>query len=390
MNDIEDYYKVNEFIKAIIKINPKNKKEYDSGIIKIRRELKYMPSKSLLSINYQKMLNNNEITKNKMIEKFIRNKSVRSNSGVLVVTLVMKPDNFSCPYDCYMCPDERIENGATVDMPRSYLSTEPAEMRAQEVNFDTVLQFRSRMMTLEKNGHKPDKAEIIVLGGTFSTYPRSYQREFVRDVYYAANTYFTYGLDKKKRDKGTIEEEQILNENAGCHIVGFTLETRPDQINKAEIKRFREYGCTRVQLGIQHINNKILDIINRQHYVEHSIKAIKLLKENGFKVDIHIMPDLPGSSPELDKEMMLDIFTTSYFQPDYIKIYPCLDVKYTEIRKWKEDGRWEPYAERNKGKDFPNLYKCCLCIFVSRLCNVNTTIFECFNILLITLNGSGK
>ena len=140
-----------------------------------------------------------------------------------------------------MCPDERIENGAKVDMPRSYLSTEPAEMRAMEVNFDTVLQFRSRMMTLEKNGHKPDKAEIIVLGGTFSTYPRSYQEEFIRDIYYAANTYLDYSNDRERK---TILDEQTINETAECHIVGITLETRPDQINKAEIERFRYYGCT--------------------------------------------------------------------------------------------------------------------------------------------------
>ena len=310
-----------------------------------------MPGKAILSTCYQELKKLNRININLNLEKFLIHKKVRSQSGVVVITIVMKPDKFSCPFNCHMCPDERIENGAEVDMPRSYLSTEPAEMRAMEVDFDTVLQFRSRMMTLEKNGHKPDKAEIIVLGGTFSTYPRSYQREFVRDIYYAANTYFTYGLDDNIRDRKTIEEEQRLNENAECHIVGFTLETRPDQINKGEIARLREYGCTRVQLGIQHTNNKILDIINRQHYVEHSIKAIKLLKESGFKVDIHIMPDLPGSSPELDKEMMLDIFTTSYFQPDYVKIYPCLDVKYTEIRKWKEDGRWKPYAEEKKGRD---------------------------------------
>ena len=148
----------------------------------------------------------------------------------------------------------------------------------------------------------------------------------------------------------TIEEEQAINQNAKCHIVGITLETRPDQINIAEINRFRRYGCTRVQLGVQHTDNQILDIINRRHHVEHSIKAIRMLKEHGFKVDIHIMPDLPGTNPELDKEMMLDIFTTPHFQPDYLKIYPCLDVQYTEIRKWKQNGRWKPYAEEDSGK----------------------------------------
>ena len=310
-----------------------------------------MPGKAILSTCYQELKKAGKIETNLNLERYLIHKKTRSQSGVVVVTLVMKPDKFSCPFNCHMCPDERIANGATVDMPRSYLSTEPAEMRAMEVDFDTVLQFRSRLMTLEKNGHKPDKIEIIVLGGTFSTYPRSYQEEFTRDIYYAANTYFDYDVYDNIRKPYNILREQELNESATCHIVGLTLETRPDQINKAEINRLRHYGCTRVQLGIQHTNNEILDIINRRHHVEHSIKAIQILKEHGFKVDIHIMPDLPGSSPDLDKVMMMDIFTTPYFQPDYLKIYPCLDVQYTEIRKWKEDGRWKPYAEQNKGRD---------------------------------------
>ena len=311
-----------------------------------------IPSKALLSTCYQELKKNGTMARNHNLEKFIKHKVVRSQSGVLIVTLVMRPDKFSCPFNCHMCPDERIDNGATVDMPRSYLSTEPAEMRAMEVDFDTIKQFRSRLITLEKNGHEPDKVEIIVLGGTFSTYPRSYQQEFIRDIYYAANTYFNYSLN---RDKLTIEEEQTINETSNCHIVGITLETRPDQINKAEIMRFRRYGCTRVQLGVQHTNNHILDIVNRKHYVEDSIKAIQLLKEYGYKVDIHIMPDLPGSNPELDKLMMDQIFKTPLFQPDYLKIYPCLDVQYTEIRKWKQDGRWKPYAELNNGRQLKDV-----------------------------------
>lgn len=334
-------------IYALINSNISCNKEYNKVINKLSKGKSTIPSKSILSHHYQLMKKNKEIEKNLNIEKYIKCKKVRSESGVVIITIVMKPDKFSCPFNCHMCPNETIANGAKVDMPRSYLSTEPAEMRAQEVNFDTVLQFRSRMNTLESNGHEPDKAEIIVLGGTFSTYPRKYQEEFIRDIYYAANTYFKKDFN---RTRGTIEEEQIINETNDCHIVGITLETRPDQINKAEINRFRKYGCTRVQLGVQHTDNNILDKINRMHYVEHSIKAIKLLKQYGFKVDIHIMPDLPGATPEIDKLMMEEIFTTENFQPDYLKIYPCLDVEYTEIRKWKENGIWKPYAEEDNCK----------------------------------------
>ena len=352
-NDFFKEYDKTEIYKIIEQLNTyvyRNEGDFNKTLRKIIKGQKKTPGKSILSTCYQEMKKRGKILQNLNLEKYLIHKKKRSQSGVLIITIVMRPDKFSCPFNCHMCPDERIANGATVDMPRSYLSTEPAEMRAMGVQFDTVLQFRSRMVTLEKNGHKPDKAEIIVLGGTFSTYPRSYQEEFIRDIYYAANTYFNCTEDNI-RNPLSIQKEQEINESAQCHIVGITLETRPDQINKDEINRFRCYGCTRVQLGIQHTDNTILDKINRRHHVEHSIKAIQMLKEHGFKVDIHIMPDLPGSSPELDKTMMLDIFTTPYFQPDYLKIYPCLDVQYTEIRKWKEDGRWKPYAEQNNGRD---------------------------------------
>ena len=363
MKEIEDlvynkHYDNNEKVKASNFLNYLLKQvslfencdqiKYKEIYLKARRKFKQSPSKSLLSIIYQEQIKSQMIKPNKKFQDLIRNKSVRSNSGILSVALVMKPDKFSCPFNCHMCPDERIDNGATVDMPRSYLSTEPAEMRAQEVGFDTIKQFQSRMKTHEANNHELDKVEIIILGGTFSTYPRKYQKEFIRDIFYAANTIFD---NDKIRELESLEEEQIINETAKCHIVGISIETRPDQINKEEIKRLRNYGVTRVQMGIQHTDNKLLEIINRQHSVEYSIKAIRLLKEIGMKIELHIMPDLPGATPSGDIKMINEVLLGNNFQPDYIKIYPCLDVKYTEIRKWKEMGEWKPYAEQNNGKD---------------------------------------
>ena len=189
--------------------------------------------------------------------------------------------------------------GTKIEQPRSYLSTEPAVMRANQNNFDPVLQFFDRGVSLEICGNHLDKIELLVLGGTWSHYPTPYQIEFIRDLYYAANIFET-GVE---RERLSLEGEIHLNEKAKCRIIGLTLETRPDCITKREILKFRRYGCTRVQLGVQHINDEILEKINRGCYMRDTERAIFLLKHNGFKVDIHLMPDLPFSSYEEDTRM---------------------------------------------------------------------------------------
>ena len=315
-----------------------------------KRKYKISPKKDELMHAYRELVEANVLKSHPKLDVYFIAKAVRSWSGVLVVTVVLRPDKFSCPFDCKYCPNETKSNGAEYDMPRSYLSSEPAVMRAMEYDFDIAEQFKSRVGTLEKNGHAIDKVEIIVLGGTFSSYPREYQLESMRDVFFAANTCF-----KSRQERYSLQAEQQINEKADIKIIGISLETRPDQINKFELRRFRELGCTRIQIGVQHTSNAILERINRKHDVQCSINAIRMMKDFGFKVDIHIMPDLPGASPQLDKQMFDEIFSTDKFRPDYVKIYPCLDITYTEIRKWKAEGTWEPYSERDQCKQLIDL-----------------------------------
>lgn len=266
-------------------------------------------------------------------------RGVRSDSGIINVSVVTPPEVFSCRYNCKFCPAEP-------GMPRSYLSNEDAIARAASVGFDAVRQAWSRFDTLEANGHALDKIEYRVLGGTFSCYPHSVADVFIRDLYYAANTYYDHTTGGEERPRGTMEEEQALNVRARIHVVGLGVETRPDEINMKEILRFRRYGVTRVELGVQHTNDDLLRRMNRGHGVAASRKAIALLKDYGFKVEIHIMADLPGSTPELDKECYQQVLRTDpWLTPDYLKDYPCLDVDFTELKVWKADGRWKPYAE---------------------------------------------
>lgn len=289
---------------------------------------------------------------------------------------------------------------------RSYISTEPGVRRANQCNYDAVLQFFDRASSLEGCGHNIDKVELLVLGGTWSHYPVEYQEEFVRDIYYAANIYYT----RIERERLSLEEEININEIAKCRIIGLTLETRPDCINKYEIERFRRYNCTRVQIGVQHINDNILKYINRGCYNKDTINALRLLKKNCYKVDYHLMPDLPSSCYEEDKSMFESILGISNFieipnielklliksiisslffylltnnltlpflsfmflmcnknykkyhlthpelQADQWKIYPTEVTRWTKIFDWYNEGSYKPYAEENmKGSKFNKL-----------------------------------
>mmetsp|Transcript_6372 Transcript_6372/g.8976 ORF Transcript_6372/g.8976 Transcript_6372/m.8976 type:complete len:569 (+) Transcript_6372:436-2142(+) len=252
-----------------------------------------------------------------------------------------KKQKFTCEWNCYFCPNQPGQ-------PRSYLRDEPAVLRANQNQFDPILQFTERCSTLAANGHPVDKVEVLVLGGTWSSYPLDYRTAFCRDLYYAANTLWDYEKVRGKlsvRKPKSLFEEQILNESAYTKIIGLTLETRPDAICPQEIRRLREYGCTRVQLGLQHTNPQVLKKINRGHGVEEAKYALRLLKDNCFKMDLHLMPNLPGANPTVDKEMFQTVLYDPNLQVDQWKIYPCEVTPWTVIKKWFDEGSYIPYGE---------------------------------------------
>lgn len=332
-----------------------NNTGFESIMRKLIKKYKYIVPKRIIGEVY-KTLNDIDAVQYPMLESLritLLKKAVRSASGIVNISVVMPPDRFSCKYNCKFCPNETIANGATFNMPRSYLSNEDAVRRAHQVGFNTIDQVNVRFKTLESNGHPIDKIEFRILGGTFSCYEHAIADIFIRDLYYAANTYY----DPVKRTILELSEEQHINTTSKIHVVGLGVETRPDEITLNEIIRFRKYGVTRVELGVQHTNDTLLRMVNRGHGVKQSKEAIRLLKEYGFKIEIHIMTDLPGTTPEIDKECYrLVLKDDPDLLPDYMKDYPCLDVKFTEIKHWKEDGRWTPYAEKTPdAKDLKNV-----------------------------------
>ena len=323
--------------------NKSNREIRDISLSLMRKYKSKIVKNSQLAFIYRKMVKQGKINSNINLEKALVKNPSRNISGIVCLTVLTAPfpdgQKFSCEHNCYYCPNEPGQ-------PRSYLKKEPAVARANDNNFDASEQIISRLNSLCMNGHTLDKLEIIIEGGTFTEYPKSYLKNFIRDMIYTINTYW----DKYKRDKLSIHEEIFLNANAKMKIIGICSETRPDCIVKEGhiwLPLFRQWGITRVQIGVQHIDNKILKLINRGHKVEDSIQAIRILKNNAFKVDIHVMPDLPGSNPEKDIDMLNQIFYSENFSPDQIKIYPCQVVPWTIIEKWNKEGVYIPYADSN-------------------------------------------
>jgi ELP3 family radical SAM enzyme/protein acetyltransferase len=321
------------------------RKKFTQFFNKESRLNKLNAKKTELILEYQKLTENETLQKNILLEKLLCKKPSRSISGISSITLVMSPfpngQSFSCKHNCYYCPNEPAHKGNNYQaQPRSYLYHEPAVRRANRNNFLAFEQMIDRMDTLFVNGHTIDKLEIIIEGGTYTEYPMEYLNDFNRDTYYAANTYF----DKNpKRDKLSLDEEVFINRSAKVHIIGICIETRPDALSRDWIVHFRRCGVTRIQLGVQSTHNHILKKINRGHTIECAVEAMEYLRNLCFKIDIHIMPDLPFTTPELDKQMF--DFTYKVLLPDQIKVYPCAVVPWTIIEKWYNQGKWNPYTE---------------------------------------------
>lgn len=310
-------------------INELAARQEDFGHLKKKLCKQYklpMPTNADLRDRYNNLVKIKTIKRNEDFEKILKTRGIRTQSGVAVVAVLTKP--YSCPGKCLYCPTEK-------DMPKSYLSNEPAVMRAIDAKFNPYRQVQNRLRSLELNGHSTDKIELIVMGGTFNYFPENYQKKFITECFRACNDYPKFIFKTLK--KIALVKEQKRNENSKHRIIGLTLETRPDYINEKEILNFRNLGCTRVELGVQSIFNDILKLNKRGHLVKETIKATQLLKDSGFKINYHIMPGLLGSTIEKDFQMFQELFSKEDFQPDMLKIYPTVVLKDSELYDiWKK------------------------------------------------------
>jgi len=253
-------------------------------------------------------------------------KASRTISGVTPVAVMAKP--FPCPGKCVYCP-------SSPEAPKSYTVESPAVLRARSCGFDAKKQVEVRLKTLAEMGHAQDKVELIIMGGTFLSYPRDYQYQFVKDCYDALNS----------TRSSSLEEAKKLNENTERRCVGLCIETRPDFCGEGEIRSMLDFGTTRVELGVQTLDDEIHCLTKRGHGVAEVISVSRILRDYGFKVYYHWMPGLPGSTPEHDLELSRQLFSNEHFRPDGLKLYPTLVVRGSELENWYRDNRYEPYGD---------------------------------------------
>ncbi len=393
----------------------KNNKEFESAL-PMSAKARYKKVKLIEA--YRQLIRDKRMARAPNLEKHLRVKAARGNSGIVSITSMMAPESFGtkndiknggCPENCHFCPQFRDEAGNPTQ-PRSYIPSEPACARGAQNGFHPVAQIFDRVSSLERQGHIsafPDvcsKIEQIISGGTFNYFPEDYVIWFVTSTYYALNVYYDYKLTGELRDMLSLEEEQRINETAALRMIGLTIETRPDRLwgekmisrsstesagtennPYAVVQYFRRLGVTRVQVGVQHTDDAILKYINRGCTDAQNKEGIRILKENGFKVDIHLMLDLPmptmpswkvpGVRPE--HEALLADLETEFGEPipdeyrsavlrdlvmcdnviedpdlqvDQWKVYPCETVEFTKIKEWYDDGIYRPYAEYAGGR----------------------------------------
>ena len=314
----------------------------------------------------------------------LRKRPIRTLSGVTPVTVLTRPH--PCPGRCIFCPND-------VRMPKSYLADEPGAQRAEANRFDPYLQTWNRLSAYRDIGHPVDKVELIVLGGTWSFLPEPYQRWFVKRCFDAMND-FGAALDGRpeaealaapagfrelperldgenlersynqqvsaflgrERDEqllhereraswGELEEAQRKNEVAGARCVGLSLETRPDRVTQEEVVRLRRLGATKIQLGIQSLSDRVLDMNQRGHDVAATRRALALLRRLGFKLQAHYMVNLLGATPEGDVAGFQSLFEDPDFRPDELKLYPCALIESAELVGHWRRGEWRPYPE---------------------------------------------
>jgi elongator complex protein 3 len=327
--DRENWLKTREYTPEMLEQAKQVLEEVRRGAV-VEKALRRHPlpqggylAKHVLVAAYRQLIKAGEWEPDSGVLERIRMKPVRTLSGVTTVTVLTKP--YPCPGKCIFCPTD-------VRMPKSYLPDEPGARRGVEHNFDPYGQVASRLQGLQAVGHPIDKVELLILGGSWCAYRRDYHEWYIQRCFDALN-----GVESD-----SLEQAQMLNETAMSRNVGLVIETRPTDINPTELAWLRRLGVTKLQIGVQSLDDRILEINQRGHTVEETHQAVALLRAAGFKIVLHWMPNLLGASLDSDRADFARLWDN--LCPDEIKIYPTQLLVNAELYEYWRRGEYTPYT----------------------------------------------
>lgn len=275
-------------------------------------------------------------SKREALGPLLRAKPVRTASGIAVVAVMSKPHR--CPHIattgniCVYCPggpDSDFEYST-----QSYTGYEPTSMRAIRARYDPYVQVRGRVEQLSRLGHNVDKVEFILMGGTFMSLDAGYRDYFVRNLHDALSGHASQ----------SVREAVRYAEHSKNRCVALTIESRPDHSSPSHLSAMLEYGCTRLEIGVQSVYEDVARDTNRGHTVQAVCDCFRLAKDAGFKVVCHQMPDLPNMGLERDVESFVELFENPAFRPDGLKIYPTLVIRGTGLYELWKQGMYKNYA----------------------------------------------
>ena len=330
--DAATLYAIFQAVQAVPDAAWHERNSLQSILVRHPKQGKGLYSKANLIAGYRYLVAEGDLEADPLLEKRIRMKPMRTQSGVAPVTVLTAPAG--CPGKCIFCPDDWR-------MPKSYIYDEPGCQRAERDGFDPFKQTLGRIQSFESIGHDASKVELLILGGTWSAYSRDYREWFAQRCFDAMNA----AGDPALATSASLAEAQACNVTARHRNVGLVIETRPDWVTPEEIIHLRRLGVTKVQIGVQSLDDEILDLNRRGHDVAAVRQALGLLRTAGFKLHLHWMPNLYGATPDKDRADFARFFTDPAIRPDELKIYPCSLIAGTELYARYLAGEYQPYRE---------------------------------------------
>lgn len=255
---------------------------------------------------------------------------MRRTAGITHLTLFTRPA--SCGGACLFCP-------RAPDVPHSYLPH--SYVGRMGLTYDPDDQARHWIRAVERSGRTAAKLEVILLGGSFSAHPVDYQEAFLSGLYRAV-------LRRDASDRASLPE--LVHEHAeridGHRIIGITVECRPDQVTPALCRRLFEAGVTKIEMGVQSLDDSVLAFNDRGHDSTEVARATRVIRQSGLKTGYHLILGLPGADAASDARSMRTIFADPAYRPDHLKIYFCEMFRREFMRprlvELFDSGRWRP------------------------------------------------